>query len=57
MLKVGPTISVEDLGWWMIAIALALAIAGAGVTMLGSRLCTRLLQRIVAARTGGVKPD
>jgi hypothetical protein len=55
MLKIGSTISMEDLWWWIIAIALVLAMAGAGVTMHASRLCTRLLRWVVAASTDGVQ--
>jgi hypothetical protein len=50
MFKNELPVMLEDLGWWLLAIALALVIASGGVVVHISRLCGPLLHRTDSGR-------
>ena len=57
MLKIGPSITLQDFIWWFIAIVLVLSIASVGAAIHAARTCASLVRWMSGIRTDNLTPE
>lgn len=57
MLKIGPSLTLQDFIWWLIAIVLVLSIASVGVAIHATRTCAPLVRWVSGIRADNAPPE